>query len=167
MSGVRESAFRFPVADLLSHPGSRRTVLVEALVDWGLELTRVAPRLTAPLTLESASGGLVVRGEVATTAVHTCHRCLKEWSEELLVPVLEALGVDDDPDGYRLQGDVADLEPVLRDAVLLAVPLSPTCQEDCRGLCAVCGADLNGDSCPGHDDEPDSPFASLRGSLDD
>jgi uncharacterized metal-binding protein YceD (DUF177 family) len=115
-------------------------VLVEAIVDWGLELTRVGPQLTAPLTLESASGGLVVRGEVATTAVHTCHRCLKEWSEELLV---------------------------LRDAVLLAVPLSPTCQEDCRGLCAVCGADLNGGSCPGHDDEPDSPFASLRGLLDD
>ncbi len=163
---TRESVFRFPVADLLAHPGHRRRVEVGAAVDWGLDLSRVGPHLAADLVLESASGGLVVRGPVTALVANTCHRCLKEWSEELVVDLLEALGVDDDPDGYRLYGDVADLESVLRDAVLLAVPLSPTCRSDCRGLCAVCGADLNGDSCPGHDDEPDSPFAPLRGLLD-
>jgi uncharacterized protein len=163
---VRESAFRFPVADLLAHVGDRRPISFEAEIDWGLELSRVGPTLFADLVLESASGGLVVRGRVSTGVANVCHRCLREWQETLVVEVLEALGVDDDPDGYRLHGDVADLEPVLRDAVLLAVPLSPTCRPDCRGLCAVCGADLNGTSCPGHDDEPDSPFAPLRGLLD-
>jgi uncharacterized protein len=135
-------------------------------IDWGLELSRLGPDLTGDLVLESASGGLVVRGRVATVVHHTCHRCLTEWQEDLVVNVLEALGVPDDPDGYRLYGDIADLEPVLRDAALLAVSLSPTCRNDCRGLCAVCGADLNGSSCPGHDDEPDSPFAPLRGLFD-
>jgi uncharacterized protein len=163
---VRESAFRFPVADLLAHVGDRRNVACDAPIDWGLDLSRVGPRLTADLVLESASGGIVVRGPVTTLLANTCHRCLKEWQEPLVVEILEALGVDDDPDGYRLYGDLADLEPVLRDAVLLAVPLLPTCGPDCRGLCAVCGADLNGTSCPGHDDEPDSPFAPLRGLLD-
>jgi len=163
---VRESAFRFPVADLLAHVGDRRNIVVAAPVDWGLDLSRVGPRLAADLVLESASGGIVVRGPVTTLVANTCHRCLTEWQEPLAVELLEALGVDDDPDGYRLHGDVADLEPPLRDAVLLAVPLSPTCRPDCRGLCAVCGADLNGTSCPGHDDEPDSPFAPLRGLLD-
>jgi uncharacterized protein len=163
---VRESAFRFHVADLLAHVGDRRPISFEPEVDWGLELSRVGPKLAADLVLESASGGLVVRGRVSTEVANICHRCLKEWQETLVVDILEALGVDDDPDGYRLHGDVADLEPVLRDAVLLAIPLSPTCRPDCRGLCAVCGADLNGTSCPGHDDEPDSPFVPLRGLLD-
>ena len=163
---VRESAFQFPVADLLAHVGDRRNIVVAAPVDWGLDLSRVGPQLAADLVLESASGGIVVRGPVTTLVANTCHRCLTEWQEPLVVELLEALGVDDDPDGYRLHGDVADLEPPLRDAVLLAVPLSPTCRPDCRGLCAVCGADLNGTSCPGHDDEPDSPFAPLRGLLD-
>ena len=163
---TRESDFRFAVADLLAHPGHRRSVSIETKVDWGLELSRVGPLLTAELWLESASGGLVVRGPVTSVVGHTCHRCLTEWQESLVVDVLEALGVPDDPDGYVLNRDVADLEPVLRDAVLLAVPLSPTCRPNCRGLCAVCGADLNGDSCPGHDEEPDSPFAPLRGLLD-
>ena len=163
---VRESPFRFHVADLLGHPGQRRAATIEVPIDWGLELSRVGPMLVADLVLESASGGLVVRGTAATMVHHICHRCLTEWDEDLTVSVLEALGVPDDPDGYRLYGDVADLEPVLRDVVLVAVPLSPTCREDCRGLCAVCGADLNGSSCPGHDDEPDSPFAPLRGLFD-
>lgn len=163
---VRESAFRFPVADLLAHVGDRRSVAIDAPIEWSLDLSRVGPRLEADLVLESASGGIVVRGPVTTMVANTCHRCLREWQEPMEVDILEALGVDDDPDGYRLHGDVADLEPVLRDAVLLAVPLSPTCRPDCRGLCAVCGADLNGTSCPGHDDEPDSPFAPLRGLLD-
>lgn len=162
----RESPFRFHVADLLAHPGHRRSVAMATPIDWGLELSRLGPALTGDLVLESASGGLVVRGRVATVVHHTCHRCLTEWQENLVVNVLEALGVPDDPDGYRLYGDVADLEPVLRDAALLAVSLAPTCRDDCRGLCAVCGADLNGSSCPGHDDEPDSPFAPLRGLFD-
>lgn len=163
---VRESVFRFHVSDLLSHPGHRRAEHFETTVDWGLELSRVGPPLSADLVLESASGGLVVRGQVTTVVANTCHRCLTEWQEPLLVDVLEALGVPDDPDGYRLHKDVADLEPVLLDAVLLAVPLAPTCRPECRGLCAVCGADLNGSSCPGHDDEPGSPFAPLRGLFD-
>ncbi len=163
---ARESEFRFHVADLLAHPGHRRTVAIDSAIDWGFDLSRLGPQIVGDLVLESASGGLVVRGPVSTMVHHTCHRCLTEWDEEVVVDVLEALGVPDDPDGHPLHGDVADLEPVLRDAVLLVIPLSPTCRPDCRGLCSVCGADLNGASCPGHDDEPDSPFSPLQGLFD-
>lgn len=160
------SPFRVPVADLLAEPGHRREVVIDTEVGWGLELSRVGPPLQAGLLLESASGGLVVRGRVDTSVTHTCHRCLVEWSEALPVDLLEVLGTGEDDDGYPIIGDVADLEPPVRDAVLLAVSLSPTCRDDCRGLCAVCGADLNTAPCAGHDEEPDSPFASLRGLLD-
>jgi len=158
--------FRFPVSDLLGDPGPRRQVGIDTAVDWSLELSRVGPRLAADLTLEGASGGVLVRGRVETAVTHTCHRCLIEWTEPRILAITEVLGLDDDPDGYPLDGDVADLEPVVRDLVLLDLPLAPTCRPGCLGLCARCGGDLNTGSCPGHEEEVDSPFASLRDLLE-
>jgi uncharacterized protein len=102
---------------------------------------------------------------VAVVARHTCRRCLTEWPEPLEVDVFEMLGSDPEAE-YRLSGDEADLEVPLRDAVLLALPLSPLCRPDCLGLCGVCGADLNTGSCPGHGEVPASPFTVLRDLLE-
>ena len=62
-----------------------------------------------------------------------------------------------------LDGDLLDLEPVLRDAVVLALPMSPLCREDCPGLCAECGVPLD-DAGPGHghDDSTDPRWAALE-----
>jgi len=163
---VMPSAFVVPVSALLTAPGSRRAVGVDVPIEWGFELAAVGPQLHAELVLENASGVLVVRGPAETTLGLTCHRCLSEWSESLRVDVTEALGFEDDDDGYALDGDTADLEPVLRDALLLDVPLRPLCRDACLGLCGTCGADLNTDSCPGHDEEGTSPFAELRDLLE-
>lgn len=135
-------------------------------MDWALELSRVDPvsPLRARLVLEGTSGGIVARGRVEVVARLACRRCLAEWVEPLEVDVLEVLGTDPESE-YRLHGDQADLDPPLRDAVLLALPLRPLCRPDCLGLCAVCGADLNTGSCPGHDEGPDSPFTPLRDLL--
>ncbi len=160
------SPFRFPVSDLLGDGGRRRPAVIDTTVDWSLELSRIGPALRADLTLEGASGGVFARGRVRTTATHTCHRCLTEWTDDLDLPLAEVLGLDDDEDGYPLDGDVADLEPAVRDLVLLDLPVAPTCRPDCRGLCARCGGDLNTGSCPGHEEEHDSPFASLRDLLE-
>lgn len=54
---------------------------------------------------------------------------------------------DDDLDLYPYEGEEVDLTPLLRDQVILAVPFAPLCKEDCRGLCPVCGTDLNNGSC--------------------
>lgn len=160
------SPFRFPVPDLLGEGGHRREVVVDATIDWALELSRVGPGIQGDFTLEGASGGLLVRGRVVTQATHTCHRCLTDFTESMAMSLTEVLGLAEDPDGYPLDGEVADLEPPIRDAVLLALPLAPTCHPGCRGLCARCGGDLNTGSCPGHEDEVDSPFASLRELLE-
>ena len=164
---MTESPFRVPISDL-AEAGSRREVTVDAQVDWGVESATVGPGLHADLLFENASGVLVVRGRVETVLGLTCHRCLTEWQAVLDLPVAEAMGFEDDEDAdvYRLDGDVADVEPVLRDVVLLEVPLNPLCREDCRGLCATCGADLNGGPHPEHDDESTSPFAALRDLLE-
>jgi uncharacterized protein len=74
---------------------------------------------------------------------------------------------EQDDDERHLDGDLLDLEPALRDAVVLALPMSPLCREDCPGLCAECGAPL-ADAGPGHqhDEAVDPRWAALK-QLDD
>jgi uncharacterized protein len=164
---VPHSPFRLTVPDLLRDHGRQRAVQFEVSVDWGLELSRLdrAQPLRAQLTVEGVSGGIHLRGLVEVGLTHICNRCLKEWGESAEVEINEFIGADPEFE-YRILGDQIDLEPPIRDAVLLSLPLLPLCQLDCRGLCAVCGADLNIDSCPGHDEETGSPFVALRDLLE-
>ena len=163
---MTSSPFVVPVSDLMSAAGSRRELHLDTSIEWGFELAAVGPELHAELILENASGVLIVRGPAATNLGLTCHRCLTEWSDPLQVDVAEVVGFDDDTDGYLLDGDDVDLEPVLRDVLLLEVPLRPLCRQSCLGLCATCGADLNAGSCLGHDEESSLPFAELRDLLE-
>jgi len=76
--------------------------------------------------------------------------------------------VTSDPEGddeYHLAGNVLDLEQLLRDEVLLAMPVAPVCGPDCPGLVAVAGSGLN-TSTPDQEDESASPFAALKDLLD-
>jgi uncharacterized protein len=81
-------------------------------------------------------------------------RASREWLDE---------DTEQDDEERYLAGDLLDLEPVLRDAVVLALPMSPLCREDCPGLCAECGVPL-ADAGPGHrhDEAPDPRWAALR-----
>jgi uncharacterized protein len=155
------------VSDLTGRPGERRAESLSVKVDWALELSRLDPEqpLLAEVTLEGASGGVFASGTVAAVAEHTCHRCAAVWREEVEVPLAEMLESDPEAE-YPLDGEVADLEPPIRDAVMLALPLVPICRPDCLGLCARCGADLNTGACPGHEEESTSPFAGLRELLE-
>ena len=69
----------------------------------------------------------------------------------------------DDTGTSRLEGDLVDLEPLLRDAVVLSLPFQPLCREDCPGLCTECGARLADDPGHQHEDAIDPRWAALRG----
>ncbi|NQV07809.1 DUF177 domain-containing protein [bacterium] len=163
---IHPGPFFVSVADLLAQLGRRRDVSVGAPADWSIELSRLVADsgLSAELTLEGTSGGVFASGVIYTTVRHTCHRCLVEWEEEFELPFSEMIGGEGVE--YPLVGDEIDLEIPFRDTVILALPLLPTCRSACQGLCAACGADLNSGACPGHDDEPDTPFAALRELLE-
>jgi uncharacterized protein len=87
-----------------------------------------------------------------------CARCLEPAAASVEVTWCElyergdgpAAAAGDDSDRHFLQGDLLDLEPAFRDAVVLALPLAPLCRPDCAGLCAECGVRL-ADAGPGHD----------------
>jgi len=122
------------------------------------------------LRLESVMEGVLVSGTVAAPVEGECGRCLREVHDTLVVDLQELYAYPDsttdgtaDPDEVsRLSGDLLDLEPVLRDAVVLALPTNPVCREDCAGLCAGCGGLLD-DLPADHDHEVADPrWAALE-----
>jgi len=74
-----------------------------------------------------------------------------------------AVADDEESDVSRLEGDLLDLEPTLRDAVVLALPFQPLCRDDCPGLCVECGARLADDPEHGHDEPIDPRWSALTG----
>jgi uncharacterized protein len=137
--------------DLPRRPGAMRVVerTVPAPDGLGLELIGVPPRadLTLSLRLESVSEGVLVSGTVTAPVEGECGRCLRTISDTLDVEIQELYAYEhsttdettDEDEVGRLQGDLIDLEPALRDAVVLALPTNPLCREDCPGLCPECG----------------------------
>ena len=107
--------------------------------------------LVVDVRLESVTEGVLVTGTVTGTVTGECGRCLTGFTEDLAVDFVELFAYPDsateettDPDEVpRLDGDHLDLEPVVRDAVVLSLPLTPLCRPDCGGLCPECGERLD------------------------
>ena len=74
---------------------------------------------------------------------------------------------EEDDEVSTLQDDLVDLEPLLRDAVVLALPFQPLCEDDCPGLCAECGARLKDDPDHAHDEPIDPRWAGLAALKQD
>ncbi len=160
-------AFLVSIADL-SQPGDSRHEKLVAPVEWSLAMSRLMPEpaLEADLTLQAISGGIMVRGRVTATARHTCQGCLEDFDEVERVEVTALYLEDAEDDGYQLEGDGIDLEQLVRDEVLLALPMVPSCGDDCPGVVTTPGTDLNTGS-PGETEELfGSPFDVLRDLLD-
>lgn len=164
-SGImKASPFVLPVGDLLRDRAEPRDIDLSASVDWQVELSRVlpSPALSAFLTLAPMPGGILARGTVSGLARHICHRCLDEWDEAFDVAVAQLYAYADSAteDDYVIDGNVLDLEPLLRDEVLLTMPLVPTCSDNCPGLVDGSETDLNTDVPEA--DGSRSPFAVLK-----
>lgn len=137
--------------DLPRRPGALRTVkrVVPAPADLGVELIGVpeGADLDLDLRLESVSEGVLVSGTITGPIRGECSRCLREINDSVVVAVQELYAYEDsttdsttdDDEVGRMQGDLIDLEPVLRDGMVLMLPTNPLCREDCPGLCPECG----------------------------
>lgn len=140
-----------------------RVVPAPADLDVGVAGVPQGSDIELHLRLESVVDGVLVSGTARATVVGECVRCLDPLErrleagfQELYAYSAEDAGEDD----RTLEGDLLDLEPVVRDAVVLALPLRPVCREDCPGLCPDCGARLADH--PGHrHDVVDPRWAAL------
>lgn len=154
-------------------PGSMReqTLTVPAPADLGVEMVRVPAGADVELDIrfEAVMEGVLVTGTARMPLTGECARCLDPIAttfeadfQELFVYPDTRSGGEAAEDEHRLEGDLIDLEPVLRDAVVLALPLSPLCREDCPGLCPECGERLADVGPDHHHEAVDSRWAALR-----
>jgi uncharacterized protein len=161
--------------ELGRRPGSERrvTLTAPAPADLGIEVLRVpeGSPIEFDIRLEAVVEGVLVTGSAEAELAGECVRCLEEISSEIAADFQELFVYDDgsagedeeDGETGRLVGDLVDLEPLLRDAVVLALPFQPLCQDDCPGLCTECGARLADDPDHRHDATVDPRWAALQG----
>lgn len=171
----------FDTHELGRRPGAMRKVSrsAPAPASLGNEVISVPEGATIELELrlESVIEGVLVTGTAEAELMGECVRCLEPIERELDADFQELYyypeaadrfgggsdsDAEEDDETYRLEADLFDLEPVLRDAVVLALPLQPVCQDDCLGLCSECGARLTDDP-DHHHDAVDPRWAALQG----
>lgn len=128
-----------------------RTVPAPADLGLGMISVPTGSEIHLDLRLESVTEGVLVSGTVTGDVAGECGRCLCEIGDSLTVTIQELYAYEhsatdetaEEDEVHRLQGDLLDLEPALRDAVVLALPSHPLCREDCPGLCPECGVRLD------------------------
>ena len=150
------------------------TFLQESLAD--TEADSAASKAGVRLDLNRSGREVVVRGAIDGKLAVLCSRCagpakvtVREPIEVVYVPRgaetdrPEPEDPADEVDLIPYDGDDLDLSEMLREELLLSLPLAPLCKESCRGLCPRCGADLNDGACgcPAETSE-DPRFAALR-----
>ncbi len=169
--------FTYSVAEILGRPGEYRDLrIVEPLEGAGTALARLnASPVEADLRAESVVEGILVTGRAGAGVTFECSRCLTEFPSELEVELCELFvggsnrAPQPEEDSYEVTGTEIDLEPMLRDALVLALPLNPMCSPDCKGYCAGCGQNLNEGECTCSPDDVDPRWAGLedlRAKLD-
>jgi len=170
----------FDTRELSRRPGAMLEMArtVPAPDDLGdLDLIAIPPGqpIELDLRMESVMEGVLVTGSAHATATGACVRCLDPMTRHIGGHFQELFAYadrathhhevatedDDDDEVYELVGDLFDLEPVLRDAMVPAMPFQPVCRSDCPGLCSECGVHLADDPTH-HHDQLDPRWAALQ-----
>ena len=168
---TESTQLRVPVADLLKRVGAQRVVRVRAVPDEPL----ASPAATVPagaeveldLVLERVPEGVVARGTVHAPWQAECSRCLGGAGGDVTVHVDELFETKPTAgETYPLAGEAVDLQPLVRDAIVLELPAAPLCRPDCAGLCPLCGGDRNETACDCRIDDSDPRWAVLTEQLD-
>jgi uncharacterized protein len=128
--------------------------------------------LDLDLRLEAVSEGVLVTGTVSAPVQGECGRCLDPVDDTLVVDVCELFAYPDslttdtteEDEVHRVLDDLIDLEPVVRDDVVLALPRTALCRPDCAGLCSECGQRLD-DLPAGHRHEVIDPRWAALSNL--
>ncbi|WP_405499885.1 DUF177 domain-containing protein [Streptomyces niveus] len=178
----------FDTHELGRRPGAlkRLTRSAAAPKDFGIDGVIGVPEgapVELRIRLESVMEGVLVTGTARATAEGECVRCLEpvrqdvaaDFQEMFSYPDADDRGrskqaepaddAEDDEDRLYIEDGLFDLEPVLRDAVVLALPMQPVCRETCAGLCSECGIRLD-ENPDHHHDAVDTRWASLQGLVE-
>ncbi len=148
-----------------------------AALDLAAPSTRFLGPIAVDLLLAKSEKAVMVTGKIAAPVAFECVRCLREFPAPLeiavatqFLPATPAVRTGEHPmpseqaEDYYYRDDVMVMDDLIRQEVILAVPFSPQCKADCRGLCPQCGIDLNTGTC-GCAPPPDPRWKALREHL--
>ena len=161
------------VVELLRRPGNTKDVNVtveSADVDFDDSRMSDDP-VSVDLHLESLSNGIAVHGTATAAWEGECRRCLDPLRRQVTVELDELYQVaPDNPDAYAIESDQINLLPMVRENLLLAIPVGPLCTDACPGFCPQCGADRRQGPCtcaPVRTDDRWAALDALRERLPD
>ena len=137
--------------ELLKHPGVPKSISVGVtLEDLSCLDVSVLPSEQIDIDIECVARGhtVLVTGVISTKWHGSCRRCLADVGGDLSLEISEMYQKNpEDELIYPIANGMIDLEPLVRDAIVTELPLTPLCSSDCRGICPDCGADLNQEKC--------------------
>lgn len=126
--------------------------------------------LTGTVRATRTPQGILLQGNFAAMIDLECVRCLTNIQQTLKLEFTELYAFSQryvtDSGLIMPETGIIDLAPVLREYILLEIPISPLCRPDCKGLCPICGNNLNESTCNHEDDSGDPRLASLKLLLD-
>jgi uncharacterized protein len=126
--------------------------------------------LTGYMRATRTPQGILLQAAFQTSISLECVRCLTSFEQALHVEFTELYAFSQryvtDSGLIMPETGIIDLEPVFREYILLEVPISPLCRPDCKGLCPICGNNLNESTCHHEQETGDPRLASLRSFLD-
>ncbi len=126
--------------------------------------------LTGVVRATRTPQGILLQGDFQALIDLECVRCLTDFRQMQKIDFTELYAFSKryvtDSGLIMPETGIIDLTPVLREYLLLEIPISPLCRPDCKGLCPICGNNLNESTCNHEDDSGDPRLASLRSLLD-
>jgi uncharacterized protein len=125
--------------------------------------------LTGVARVTRTPQGILLQGVFDTRISLECVRCLNLFSQALHMDFTELYAFSQryvtDSGLIMPETGIINLEPVLREYILLEIPISPLCRPDCKGLCSICGNNLNEITCHHEEETADPRLATLKALL--
>jgi uncharacterized protein len=171
-----DSTLAWNVAGLLADDlgASRSYDVADARIELSDELELAAP-IAGNVRLTRTNRGILADARLTTSLAGECARCLRPLTTPIDIKLAEeylpsidlqsgrSVDLDDEPDALRLTDHhELDLEPSVRDAIILAEPIAPLDRPDCPGLCVVCGLPLDEGEHDHPDDDIDPRLEALK-----
>ncbi|MBI4744881.1 MAG: DUF177 domain-containing protein [Actinobacteria bacterium] len=165
------------IADIVGCIGSSKEINLSVRIP-SFETTKGKKDFAEPVRInfivENVKSGILVKGWVEGCLLSNCDRCLKEFKQPLKVDVeevyyfSEALSEDrevDEDEIFKVVNNKINLESLIRQAFVLNIPIKLLCNEECKGLCPICGVNLNEKNCGCKKDRIDPRLVKLKELL--
>src|SRR6056297_795726 len=144
----------------LMEVGSNRSYFKELdidHIDFRNKKIEVDGPLKISLDVLKAEDSFVLTGKILGALILQCSRCLKEFSYPIEVEISDELFIEDIEDLHNV-----NVIPILVSDIILEIPIKPLHDENCKGLCSVCGQDLNEGECDCEEEIVDPRLAKLK-----